>query len=283
MAFSGRPDEEVLSVQSHYDEKGNLVEEFKIDDDDGTNERIVYMYNDQGKLIRHEHLMENEGISESFVYTRDEKGRVTCEWKHYGDDPGEKIVYHYEAHNQPVKIERYDADGDAESFETIIYNEKDQLIEHHKLAPDETFVEKTVITYNEKELPVEKHVYNNKGDVIQTTAINYNDKNEVIRVTEWNADGKVTSDITSTYDEKGNVTERKIKDFHSRTLRFAYDDNDNCISEETYDEHGNLVMRSTYEFDEHNHLTAESGYLLNTSGSGKHGNSHSRYEYEFWE
>jgi len=282
MAFSGQPDEEVLSVITTFDDKGNVIEEFKIDDDEGTNEKILYTYDDQNKLIRYEHLMENEGISEVFVYNRDEKGRINIDQKMYGEDPGEKIIYHYDNHDQPVRIERYDSDGETESVEEILYNDKNHLIEHRKNGPDNELLFKTTITYNEQFLPVEKHTYDIDGNVTGTTALTYNGNGKVTRVTEWNEDGKISSDITSVYDDHGNVTERKIRDFSSRTIRFSYDDRNNCISEEVYDENGNLTMRSTYEFDSNDYLINESGYYLDLARGGNHGNSQSRYEYEYW-
>ena len=143
--------------------------------------------------------------------------------------------------------------------------------------------ERSEFTYNDRELLEEKRTYNNNGSLKGTTTFEYNDNKDVIRVTEKNESGKVVSEVISSYDERGNNTERIIRDFHSRKVCFTYDENDNCITEELFDEHGNLSMKSTYEYDESNNLIMETGYLLDSGRSGMNGNSTSRFEYVFWD
>ncbi|MBL0342466.1 MAG: hypothetical protein IPP71_17115 [Bacteroidetes bacterium] len=151
-----------------------------------------------------------------------------------------------------------------------------------KWVPDQKHVETTKVDYNEKDAPVEKRVYDNKDQLIRTTKISYNDKGELVRITEKNGDGVVISDIASTHDDRGNVIERKIRDFHSRTLRFEFDENDSCITEEVFDENGNLTMKSNYEFDENKNLLTESGYFMDMNRSAQMANTQSRYEYEYY-
>ncbi len=281
MAFGGDPDGEVLAVHSLYDDKGNVTEEIRIDEDDQV-ENHMFAYDALGKLLRHELVIAADGISETFVYDRDDKGRVIKETKFYGEDEGESTAYEYAAHIQPVRIAKFYADNDLESVELISYNDSELLIEHRKFDNENKLIEITEVDYNDKKLPVEKRVLDKNSTLISTTIFLYNDKDEMIRIVEKNKDGKITSDISSVYDESGNVTERKIRDFHSRTLRFAFDENNNCVEESVYDEHGNLTMKSNYEFDEHNYMVAESGYFLDMNRGSQMANSQSRYEYEFY-
>ncbi len=282
MAFGGVPDEEVLASHTFFDEKGNLVAEEKIDEDDGILEISKYVYDASGKMVRHDLIMEAEGISEIYEFNRDEKGRLLSEIKYYGEDPGEKTEYTYSTHDQPVTIARYDADGEPEAFEKISYNERDLLVEHHKMGPDKKVIEITKIDYNEKDEPVEKKVFDINNKLLRTTVISYNDKSELIRITEKNSDGIVISDVISTYDERGNVIQRKVRDFHSRTLRFEFDEHDNCITEEVFDENGNLTMKSNYEFDDNKQLIADSGYFMDMNRSAQMANTQNRYEYEYY-
>src|SRR5688572_6975778 len=282
LAFGGEPDGEVLASHSIYDDKGNVIEETRIDDD-GRSEKHTFEYNPQGKLTRHHLEIEMDEVSETFEYSRDDKGRVIQEVKLYGDDEGEKVKYTFGTHDQPISIERYDSDGELESIEKIIYDERDRLIEHHRFDNTNKLIEKSVIEYNEKDIPTGKQVFDGKNKLTSSTQMVYDDKNELVRVTEKKSDGKIVSDIITVYDDNGNVIERKIKDFHSRTLRFKYDERNNCIEEETYDVHGNLTMKSNYEFDENNRLVHESGYYLDMNRGAQMGNSQSRYVYEFSE
>lgn len=281
MAFGGDPDEEVLAVHSFYDDKGNVTEEIRLDEEDNI-EKHTFTYTDAGKLLRHELMIEADGISETFVYDRDEKGRVIKETKFYVEDEGESTAYEYAAHIQPVRIAKFDSDNEPESVELIIYNDNELLIEHRKFDNENKLLEITEVSYNDKKLPAEKRVLDKNSVLISTTLFLYDDKDEMIRVVEKNKEGKIISDIISVYDERGNVTERKIKDFHSRTLRFDFDERNNCVEETVYDEHGNMTMKSNYEFDEHNNLVAESGYFLDMNRGSQMANSQSRYEYEFY-
>ncbi len=281
MAFGGEPDGEILSVHSLYDDQGKVIEETRIDEED-QEEKHVFAYSETGKLIRHELSIESDGISETFEYTRDEKGRVIQEIKYYGDDPGERVVYVYAAHEQPVSISRFDADGEPETVETISYNEKNLLTEHINANAANKITEVSRIEYDENDRPVKKTVFDGKDEMISVTSLSYNENNELIRITEKNKEGKVVSDITTTYDERGNVTSRKVRDFHSKSLQFSYDENDNCIEEAVYDEHGNMTMKSNYEFDADNHIISESGYFLDMNRGSQMANSQSRYEYEFY-
>jgi YD repeat-containing protein len=282
LSFGNSETEEILASESFYDQNGNLCEEIKSGDDHSENERHVFEYDAQGKLIRHVLELTTDGISETLVYTRDEKGRVVVDQKFYGDDPGEKVTFEYHAHQQPVKIERHDPDGELESVEILTYDESDKLIQHQKFDAHNQIVETTSIAYNEKGLPSEKKVTDSDGNEISSTEITYDENGDVIRITEWNEQGKITSDVLSVYDERRNVTERKIKDFQSRTLKFGYDEHDNCIVEEVYDENGNLIRKHSYEFDDQKQITSETSLFLDPMRGGNFNNSSSRYEYEYW-
>lgn len=281
MAFGGDPEGEVLAVHSIFNDKGNVIEEIRIDEDDQI-EKHQFVYNDAGKLIQHDLLIESDGISEMFVYERDEKGRILKETKFYGEEEGERTIYEYSSHEQPVSIERFDADNEPESFDTITYNDKDLLTEHRRFNNEKKLIEISQLSYNDKNLPIEKRVLNEKSDIVSITTLVYNDKDELIRMTEKNKEGKTTSDIISVYDDRSNVIERRIRDFHSRSLQFVYDERDNCVEEAVYDEHGNMTMKSNYEFDEKNNPIAESGYFLDMNRGSQMANSQSRYEYEYW-
>ncbi len=282
LAFGGEPDEEIFASQVNYDEQGNVVEQLKIDDDEGINERNIYSYNDSGKLICHEVHLDMEGFYERFDFTRDENNRLTCEQKYYGDDPGERIVFYYDSHDHPVKIEKFDADGEQEQVELFKYDDKHNLVENHKFDNSGNLLEKSTIEFNEKNLPVAKYVYDSNGDLVKGTTLEYNEQGEPTTIDEKNASGKLISRVHSVYNEKGLVIERHIKDFHSRVMKFVYDEQNNCIEESLYDEHGNLTMKLTYEYDDENRLVFDSAYYLDASGGGSRVNSMNRYEYEFW-
>jgi hypothetical protein len=281
MAFGGEPDGETLAVESFYDQNGNLIEQIK-NEVEGINEKNYFEYDKDGRIIKHIMQLPNEEVEETMIYERDDKGRVVCETKLYGDDPGERIVNSYQEHESPVHIERYDADGELETTEDLSFNANGFPVTHKKMDPAGKVMERSEVSYNENNKPVERNVYDGNDKLIKNIVLRYNEKGLLSRVTETNGEGKVTSDITTSYDERDNVIERRIRDFHSRTLRFTFDDRNNCIVEEMLDENGNLTMKSEFEFDENNLLISESGFYTDMNRSTSMANTHSRYEYEFY-
>jgi YD repeat-containing protein len=265
-----------------YDTAGNMTEEIKFDSDTGLPEKNSYTYDALGKMLTHHLELEHDGVSETFVFTRDEKGRVTSEVKLYGDDPGERTNYSYDAHEHPNRIEKFDADGEPESVETVTYDAKNLPVTIVKSDGTGKTEEITGFEYNDEGRPLKRTTHGPDQKLLKEMTFAYNDRGDVTRVTEKNAEGVITSDIMSVYDDRGNVTERRIRDFHSRILKFTYDDRNNCIEEDMLDENGNLIMKNTFEFDAQNNLLAESGYYMDMNRSQERANTVSRFEYEFY-
>lgn len=281
LSFGGGEEQEYLSSHSVFNAEGWLLEEWKSEEESGK-EHHRFEYNPQGQLLLHLMEMTDDGISETMQYTRDERGRIVSERKFYGDDPGEEIVFTYLEHDQPVKIQKSDADGEFESLEILTYDERQRLVEHTRLDIDQQPEEVTKIVYSDAGLPVEKNVFDSEGRPVSSIAIAYNEGGDVVRITERNETGKIVSDIVSVYDERRNVIERRIRDFHSRTVRFKYDEQDRCTEEEVLDEHGNLTRKNSFEYDENNQLIGESSFYPDSMRGGNFSDSHSRYEYEYW-
>lgn len=281
MAFGGDQQEESLVEVLTYDEKGRLLESRKWEMD-GAIESNQYVYNDDGKIIEHSMRLETEDVFEKFVFERDSKGRLISENKFYGDDAGEKTVYEYGDWDTPIRITRYDADGELESIESLEHDASGNLISHKKSDAAGVSLEQTFITYDSNSKPISKSVVDSQQVSQSVAEIVYDDQGRVVRATDKNASGMVVSDVISQYDERGNVVLRKIRDFNSRILRFEYNDQDQVLIEEVLDGNGNLIMRNTMEYDEHGNLLSESEFWLDTGRGRGDGNSVSRFEYEFF-
>jgi hypothetical protein len=74
---------------------------------------------------------------------------------------------------------------------------------------------------------------------------------------------------------------RRVRDFNTRLLRFEYDSLDRVLTEEIFDEHGNMVMRNTMDYDDNGFLTSETEFWLDTGRGTSHKNTVSRFEYDF--
>jgi hypothetical protein len=279
MAFGGNADEEVLVEQWTFDSNDNLVENRKWEDG-GSCEINTYEYDEHGRLMMHTLVLEPFDSTEKTEYVRDEQGRVLSETKYYGDDAGERVEYLYTNHSNPTTIKRYDADGLLESTEQLELDGNGDVLIHHKFDADGGIVEKSEVNYAAPGKPSGKIVTSSDANTIGKTDIIYNDLGQVIRATELTPQGTVLSEVVSEYDERGNVVVRRIRDFNTRLLRFEYDSLDRVITEEIFDEHGNMVMRNTMDYDENGFLTSETEFWLDTGRGTSHKNTVSRFEYD---
>ena len=98
-----------------------------------------------------------------------------------------------------------------------------------------------------------------------------------------NSDDELISEIFNKYDEKENIVQRDIRDFNSRKLMFEFDDNDNCIKEEIYDENGKMIMKTVFEFNQHNLPVNETSVATGIAFRVTDGNKESRFEYEYYD
>src|SRR5258705_200694 len=98
---------EYLSLVTLYDEKGNMIEEQKVNPENEVEEINKFSYNENGKLMEHVMHVVTDDAKEVLKNERDEKGRLVKEQKYYGDDPGEATMY--------------------------VYNDKDEVSEIHKM------------------------------------------------------------------------------------------------------------------------------------------------------
>src|ERR1041384_4273918 len=74
-----------LSLITNYDDKGNIVEEQKINPENEVEEINTFVYSKEGKLMEHVMLMVEDNAKEVLKIERDEKGRLVKEQKYYGD------------------------------------------------------------------------------------------------------------------------------------------------------------------------------------------------------
>jgi hypothetical protein len=284
MGFKGGEDAEFLEEESHFDEKGNLIRELKYESDNTGCEILEYEYNDKGDLIRQKMTAEGEmDIEETTLFERDNKGRLVNEVKYYGDDEGEKILVEYGAHDNPVRVSKSDPDGDPESEELMEYDSSDKLTRHHVKHFADGTETISVFTYDESSKPVKKVDTDKDGAVISIVEFHYNEQGLLARETESNENDETISEIITTYDDRENITERIIRDYNSRRLTFEFDKNDNCISEEVFDENGKMIMKTVFEFNEHNLPVHESSVATGIAFGVMDGNKDSRFEYDYYD
>lgn len=273
---------EYLSLVSAYDEKGNLVEEQKLNPGNEVEEIHTFNYNENGKLMSHVMQLVMDEATETLQNHRDEKGRIVKEVKLYGNDPGETTSYVYDDKDQVIEIHKTDEEGEDEFKEIIDYDEKGNLLRRTKLNASGSVIEKMELSYDDHGNILSKSEYEGENNLSNKTEYTYDEKNRFISSVQKTAEGKLTESVTCVYDERDNLVERNIRDFHPRIIKFTYDDKNQCIEEEIYDQFGNMSAKNIYEHDEYGNVITELNYNMDINRMSRESNSGHRFEYEFY-
>jgi YD repeat-containing protein len=276
-----KADEEYLELVVQLDESGNTVSESKFNDIAVLEEKNEYTYDEAGRLKEHLLYYAIDEVTEQRVLKRDEKGRLIEETKYYGDDTGERMQYTYDANDRVSSIVRLDEEGDFDYREEIVYNENGGVLSRTKYDASGQVKESLVFEWREGGV-VEEKEYSQSNELLSNTIVRSDDQGRELSSVQTNASGKLIAAVYSTYDEKGNLSERHYKDFYSKTLKYAYNDDNRLISQELFDGTGLLLRKNVYEYDVEGNLSAEQVFEIDTSRGGRDKHYGNRYEYEYY-
>lgn len=273
--------DKLIAIISH-DESGNIIHEVRYNDDGETEEEKKLIYNKDGKVLSEELILPLDEVQELIKRVYDERGRLTERIKYYSGEEGEKAVYEYENHDQPVRSSHYDADGELERQEEYDYNEKQELTRLTIKEGVGKVAEIHIFAYDHKGNMVEEKESDAEGNLVATVTYEYNDSGKPLRMIHQNADGKLMESFVATYDENDKLIERKVRGSHPGIFSYVYDDRGNCIEESVTDAFGIPLSKSTYEFNENNVLTGDVHYRFDPSRGNRDANYGNRYQYEFY-
>lgn len=283
-AFASGIDEPAEYLESfiEFDNNGNTVKETKFLKDGSPEEISSFVYDDKNKLLENTLEYVPDEASEKRQLERDGEGRVIRETKFYGDMAGEHVEYSYDE-DRITEIKSFDEEGDYLTREEILYDDKKQLISRTVFDKDNAVQEKKEYRHADDGQAVEENIFDGKGQLQKTTLTRINaDKKETDSV-EKTGQGKLISATHTTYDAHGNVLERRIKDYFSKRHVFAYDEQNRCIEEALYDEHGTLLRRQQFDYDSDGRLLAEQSYEMDVTRGGRDKHLAVRYEYGYYE
>ncbi len=272
------PEEEFLEGKIELDPEGRILSDSKFLETGELEEENTYKYNDAGKLISHILYYATEDVTEKRILERNEKGDLLCEVKMYGDDEGEKTEYKYDEKGNIIAIVQYDEEGTFISKEEIKYNESGNVTDRVQFDADGKTTGRNAYNYNgDKE--IEEIEYDAKENLISKTLAKFNEAGKETTSTQTNAQGKLISSVLNVFDDHGNVIEKIFKDFYSKNIRYAYDDQNRMIGQEIFDSNGLLLRRNTFAYDDEGNVTEEQTYEMDPSRGGRDKHFGSRYEY----
>lgn len=272
---------EVLSFYAEYDNRGLVLSERKYTLSGEVEEDHSYLYSEKGHLLEHLLAFPAEEVSERYVTERNEGGYPLVITKYYGDDPGERTFFEYNADNKPVNIRRTDADGEPESEETIIYNDKGLVSERAILSPSEGN-RKYIFSYNDKGWLTEEKELNADDKLIARLNLDYDDAGRELVSRKYNEADKLVTRIDSVYDELDRLVKRHSKGFYQRITLISYDEQGRVSEESLSDENGFVISRNRYTYDEEGRLADETIYETDLTRAGRDTHLLNRYQYEFF-
>ena len=280
-AVTSEPASEYLEHLVEFDGQGNILKESKFFPDGKAEEISSYEYDSGGRMTGHLLEYVPDETSEKKVLERDGEGRITRETKFYGEFAGEHTEYVYNADGLITEVKSFDEEGDFSMREEIAYNDKKQIASRTLYDKDGKLSEKRVFTIADDGFSVEEEMFDQDGLLKASRTTRLSPENKETDVIEKTGQGKLVSATHSVYDANGNLIERHFKDYYSKVLKYTYDEQNRCISEELFDDHGTLLRRQIFEYDSEGRLVAEQNYEMDMTRGGRDKHQVLRYEYEY--
>lgn len=261
-----------------YDEKGNLLEERF------TNAHYTYLtayaYDEHGNRIRMSRGASGK-VEYYEEYTYDENGNLLTEVHFYADSTDLHLPIEPTLRQQEAYAYAYDESGRVIREERT-YKENKQVWEY--LYDDAGLLLEDRYTVGGKTV-VTAHVYDEAGRILRSSSTKkqvdytYDEQGNLIKKESRTAtpEGYTRLEIDTyeyTYDERGNVIKRveKLSGGKPHVYEFVYDEqgslleqtitaqplnsNNTLVQRERYDEHGNVIERSTTDSDGFKTVTA---------------------------
>ena len=163
------------SKATHYDTKGNIIEEVHYNSDGSFSYRLLYTFDSKGKKIEgaayqadgivsyrliytydatgnmaDEAKYNTDGsLMYKMLYTYDAKGNMTEEAKYKADGSlMNKMLYAYDASGNRTKGGAYQADGSISYLELFVHDDKGRMTEEAKYKADGSLISKRVFKFD---------------------------------------------------------------------------------------------------------------------------------------
>jgi hypothetical protein len=288
LSFNDAPekDGEFKSSLMLFDEKGNISEEVKYTREGDVEERIQNTYDANNKLTEESIHFVLDNTFEKRQIKRNAKGLPIEERKEYADGSVDLTLYNLDPQDNIAEVLKFNEDNTLEGKVILAY-ENHKLIEEKKYDGQDQVLEHRKQSYDAQGNIKEVTEYSPEENIAYTTVYEYDQKGNNTSSSYFDANYNLIVKTTSIHDEKGNLTEKFIEDFSSssgrKTMRFAYDENNNCIEEAVFAANGNLIRKLSTQFDDLGNPIEELNFEVDLSHGGRDEYFGNRYEYEFFD
>jgi YD repeat-containing protein len=173
-------------ITFHHDDKGNVLEEAKFDEEGNLLEKQVNEYDDKGNVIRQQ-LFEGEELSQEVVLEYNESSLCTREVSSKGPEGQKEVTtYTYNEQGKKVRSETTDQKGNLMGYVTVEYDDKGNAYR---------YTSETLGFYPSK--MVNQIVYDDEGRALESEYY------DVLH-------GYMLSKESLSYDEEGNIKQQDI-------------------------------------------------------------------------
>jgi YD repeat-containing protein len=245
-----------------FDRNGKLITEITWADEDTLETKILYKYDDQTRLAEEINYYSEDEVCEHkrFYYLPDgELQRAEIE---YADGSVSLQEFEYQPSKRVIIYK--DEDGELESREERIFNEKGLLVEFIRFSGDNDTELKVVNAFDERDLLTLRQEFNYKEDIASETRYQYDESGNQIAEQTISNRGNIMDTRAMKYDERGNMVEELINDY---TIRYTYDEKDRRMEREVTDPAGRVESYYQYSYDDNDLLLEEKIYNVNRRSS----------------
>ncbi len=263
---------------TEFDEYGNTLSEETFSPEGELEHKSEYAYDNKGRLVEEILIEEDDFISEHRTSEYDEQGRLYKEQLHYLDDSFDETVYTYNAVGMLISKVTTDSEGEVGNRVDLEYKGA-LLLSEAEYDADGAVISKKKFSYDEVGNLTEESVEGKEEEFSLTHEYGENGKRLVSR--RFDRNGKLVARSTYTYDVKGQAVEIREETVTGiELMKMEYDERGNLLLQETSTEEDEEVL-STVErtYNENDHIVTTHVYI-NGRGQRAMQDYRIRFEYE---
>ncbi len=261
-------DETYLKSFIEFDENGNEIRRDLYVGPEMLETKTLSRYNEKSLLIEEINIGEDNEETDRTNIERDEDGKPLQTIITYGDSSKTIKLYLREENDKAITITEESEEGEFESMEKILLDEKGNIIQRISYDEDENIIEQHQFEYNENKDILKEISFQGEIKVSETHFI-YNEKNDLVKRIILNNEGETIDWALYKYDENGKNTEQQYGD---HTLyKMEYNEKGLIVNEQKVNAMGVVDYSKSYTYDESDILVEEDDLTSKTT-----------YEYEYF-
>lgn len=266
---------------NEFDENGNLTKERTFNSAGEFHEFNDFNYDEKGFLIEKIIYLDEDEIAERAVYTNDETGKPLKKTTIYQESSEDYTEFIYNENGKLIQKVRKDDDGYVEEKEIAEYK-GELLMTEMSYGLDNELIQKTTYAYDEKGRNISTN-YDDYLDGEKSRVENvFNESGYKEKTLTYNSENQLIAKSLFEYDEKNRVYEIIEEDRKSyKKTKFTYNDSDNVILQEEFDEDDNLILSIDRTYDENGNIV-KSAVFIEAAGQNVAQYYEVDYSYEYF-